>query len=72
MLYDDFRWALDRARDGRIAVLTFHGVPDLDHPWVHTEPDQFEQYITYLRDNEFTVLALRDLEKYAELPHQDL
>ena len=70
--FDEFRWALDRARDGRIAVLTFHGVPDLDHPWVHTEPDQFEQYITYLRNNEFTVLALRDLEKYAELPHQDL
>ena len=43
--FDDFLWALDQARDGRIAVLTFHGVPDLDHPWVHTDPDQFEPYV---------------------------
>jgi len=62
--FDDFLWALDQARDGCIAVLTFHGVPDLDHPWVHTEPDLFERYVTHLRDNDFTVVALRDLDRY--------
>ena len=45
-------------------MLTFHGVPDLDHPWVDTEPDLFERYVTHLRDNDFTVVALRDLDDY--------
>lgn len=63
---DDFFWALDRARDGRAAVLTFHGVPDLDHPWVHTDPAEFERYVTHLRDNDFTVVALRDLGRYVD------
>ena len=62
--FDDFLWALDQARDGHIAVLTFHGVPDLDHPWVDTKPDLFERYVTHLRDNDFTVVALRDLDRY--------
>ena len=64
--FDDLLWALDQARDGQIAVLTFHGVPDLDRPWVHTEPDQFERYITHLHDNNFTVVALRDLADYTD------
>ena len=64
--FDDFLWALDQSRDGRIAVLTFHGVPDLDHPWVHTDPDQFERYVAHLRDNKFTVVALRDLDNYID------
>ena len=64
--FDDFLWALDQARDGQVAVLTFHGVPDLDHPWVHTNPDQFERYVAHLRDNDFTVVALRDLANYID------
>ena len=64
--FDDFLWALDQARDGHIAVLTFHGVPDLDHPWVDTKPDLFERYVTHLRDNDFTVVALRDLDRYID------
>jgi hypothetical protein len=68
--FDDFLWALDQARDGRIAVLTFHGVPDLDHPWVHTNPDQFERYVSHLRDNEFEVVALRDLDRYIDAVDQ--
>ena len=64
--FDDFLWALDQARDGHIAVLTFHGVPDLDHPWVDTKPDLFERYVTHLRDNDFTVVALRDLDRHID------
>ena len=48
--FEDFVWAVKQARDGKIAVLTFHGVPDLDHPWVHTDPEVFEKYMDYLRD----------------------
>ena len=59
--WDDFLWALDQAGKGEICVLTFHGVPALEHPWVNTEPAQFEQYMQHLKDNQFQVVALRDL-----------
>ena len=62
--HDDFVWAVEQATDGNITVLTFHGVPDLDHPWVHTEPDTFKIYMDYLRDHDCTVIAVRDLAQY--------
>ena len=65
--FDDFTWALDQAKDGNITVLTFHGVPDLEHPWVHTEPDVFESYMEYLSENGFTVIALKDLSNYINI-----
>ena len=64
--FDDFIWALDAAKDGNIAVLTFHGVPDVEHPWVHTEPAQFEAYMAYLAENDYSVIALRDLVDYVD------
>ncbi len=66
--FDDFTWALAQATDGNIAILTFHGVPDLEHPWVHTEPEQFEAYMAYLAENDYSVIALRDLADYVT-PH---
>jgi peptidoglycan/xylan/chitin deacetylase (PgdA/CDA1 family) len=65
--FDDFVWAIEQARDGKIAILTFHGVPALEHPWVNTDPDVFETYMNYLRDNVYTVIALRDLTKYGHV-----
>ena len=62
--FDDFTWALAQATDGNISVLTFHGVPDLEHPWVHTEPTTFEAYMAYLADNDYTVIALNALANY--------
>lgn len=62
--FDDFAWSLEHAENGRIVVLTFHGVPDLDHPWVHTEPAVFERYMQVLYDRNCTVIALRDLTQY--------
>ena len=64
--FEDFLWAVKQARDGKIAVLTFHGVPDLDHPWVNTPPSEFEKYMKYLHDNNYTVIALCDLAKYVD------
>ena len=61
---DDFKWSVDQAIDGRICVLTLHGVPDLDHAWVHTEPDTFVTYMDHLQKNDCTVIALRDLQRY--------
>ena len=37
--FEDFVCAVEKARDGKITVFTFHGVPDLDHHFVNTEPD---------------------------------
>ena len=65
--FDDFVWAVEQAKDEKIAVLTFHGVPALEHPWVNTFPDDFKVYIDFLNDHGFTVIALRDLSKYIEL-----
>jgi hypothetical protein len=45
-------------------VLQFHGVPDLSHPWVHTPPEAFRQYMTYLKQNGYRAIAMRDLLKY--------
>jgi peptidoglycan-N-acetylglucosamine deacetylase len=50
--------------NARIAVLQFHGVPDREHPWVHTHPERFEEFMRYLHANAFKVIALRDLRRY--------
>lgn len=61
---DDFVRAVTQAKDGKIGVLQFHGVPDREHPWVATDPKLFEAYMRYLKDNGYTVMALRDVAKY--------
>jgi peptidoglycan/xylan/chitin deacetylase (PgdA/CDA1 family) len=66
---EDFVRAVSQAKDGKIAVLQFHGVPDREHPWVSTEPELFERYLTYLKDDGYTVLALRDVAKYVTSYH---
>ena len=63
---EDFKRAVDQARSGRIAVLQFHGVPDREHPWVHTRPERFEEFMHYLHTNEFKAIALRDLARYVD------
>src|SRR5256886_11895924 len=63
---EDFKRAVDQARSGRIAVLQFHGVPDREHPWVHTRPERFEEFMRYLHTNAFKVIALRDLARYVD------
>lgn len=65
--FEDFTWALAHAKNGNIAILTFHGVPDVEHPWIHTEPEAFEAYMAYLSQNGYTVIALRDLTDYVKL-----
>ena len=64
--FEDLVWAVEQAKDGKIAVLTFHGVPALEHPWVDVSPEQFKTYMDYLRDSGCAVVALRDLAKYVD------
>lgn len=56
--------AVVTARDGKVAILTFHGVPDAQHPWVTTTEQQFKRYLAHLKAAGCTVIALRDLVKY--------
>ena len=62
--FEQFVAATAMAKDGRIAVMTFHGVPDGPHPWVSTTPEKLERYLRHLADEKCTVVALRDLRKY--------
>lgn len=63
---EDFEAAIGQARDGRVAVLQFHGVPDIAHPWVHTDPAFFERCMERLKEGGFTVIALRDLARHVD------
>ena len=62
----DLKRAVEQAEFGRIAVLQFHGVPDLAHPWVHTPIKQFEEYMDYLSKEGFKVISVRDLARYVD------
>ena len=55
---------LTNAKEGKVVVLTIHGVPDMEHPWVNTTPELFTSYLQYLKDNHYKVIALRDMAKY--------
>lgn len=59
--------AFDQAKDGKIVILTIHGVPDIEHPWVNTPPELFKEYLQYLDANDFTVISIKDLEKYIDV-----
>ena len=61
---EQFKAAVAQAKDGRIAVMTFHGVPDIKHPWVNTDPVKFESYMNYLKQEGCRVIAIRDVAKY--------
>ena len=60
---EHFRRVVEQARSGQIVVLQFHGVPD-PHPWVNTSPERFREYMAYLKQQGFRVIALRDLEGF--------
>ena len=59
---EQFKAAVAKAKQGEIAVMTFHGVPDIKHPWVNTTPEMFESYMNYLKEQGCAVLSLRDCE----------
>ncbi|MCX6622604.1 MAG: polysaccharide deacetylase family protein [Acidobacteria bacterium] len=61
---DHFRKVVEQAEAGQAVVLQFHGVPDIEHPWVHTPPERFREYMRHLKDNGFRVIALRDLAEF--------
>lgn len=58
---------VQQACQGRVVALTFHGVPDMEHPPVSLEPATFKAMMQYLKDNNYQGIALRDLAKYIDV-----
>ena len=56
--------AIRQATDGRIVVLTIHGVPDTAHPWVTTPVEMFEELLRALKHGGYRVVAMRDVARY--------
>ena len=67
MKMEGFISAVQQATAGKVVVLTFHGVPDMEHPPVGTDPDLFEDMVAYLKDNNYKVIAMRDLVEYIDV-----
>ena len=65
---EDYRivQALAEARSGRVTVLTYHGVPDVNRH-CSTPVERFRRDMDYLKKSGATVIALRDLSRYVDL-----
>ncbi len=66
---EQFKAAVALAKDGHPVIMTFHGVPDIMHPWVNTDPAKFESYMAYLKDQGCKVIALRELASFIAPAH---
>ena len=64
---ENFVKKVQQACQGRVVVLTFHGVPDMEHPPVSLEPATFKVMMQYLKDNNYQCIALRDMAKYIDV-----
>ncbi|MDN3690083.1 polysaccharide deacetylase family protein [Cyclobacterium jeungdonense] len=58
--------ALEKAKDGKVVILTIHGVPDQEHPWVTTSPALFSKYLNFLSNRQYNVISLQDLSRYID------
>ncbi len=60
----EIRNAIQQAKGGKIVILTIHGVPDYEHPWVTTTPEILKEHLQYLYDNHYKVISIKDLSYY--------
>lgn len=63
---ENLKQAVSLAKFGRVVVLQFHGVPDTAHDWVSTRREAFETFMQYLADEQYFVIAMRDLQRYVD------
>jgi peptidoglycan/xylan/chitin deacetylase (PgdA/CDA1 family) len=66
-----FKTVINRAEKGKALILQFHGVPDIAHPWVSTDPVLFRQCMDYLQEAGVKVIAMRDLDTYFHIRDVD-
>ena len=55
-----------QAQNGRVVVITFHGVPDGEHPSVGLEPATFRKMMQFLKDNQYRCISLRDMAEFID------
>jgi len=65
---DNFQRALDdlaAADDSQpcAVVLTYHGVPDIAHPWCNTPPEMFIKHMNALRESVYPVISMGECRK---------
>jgi len=63
---DGFVKMVRQAAGGKIVAICYHGVPDMEHPPVSLAPEVFKVQMQYLKDNNYKVIALRDLAEYID------
>jgi len=63
---EEFVKKAQQACQGRVVVYCFHGVPDMEHGSVGVEPATFKVMMQYLKDNNYKVIAMRDLAEYID------
>ena len=68
---EHFEKVIAQAAPGRYAVLQFHGVPDVAHPWVHTPPEMFEKFMRHLKAKGFRCIAMNQLGPVAQTISSD-
>lgn len=66
---EHFKKVLSSAKSDEVVVLQFHGVPDEKHPWVNTPRDAFREYMSYLKQNGYRTLAMRDVLQFYDSSH---
>jgi peptidoglycan/xylan/chitin deacetylase (PgdA/CDA1 family) len=59
--------AFKLAKQGEIVVIIFHGVPDIEHPWVNTSPELFKKYIDFLFKHQIKVISMSSLHNYLDI-----
>ena len=63
--FQEFVKTVALAKDGKVVVLVFHGVPDY-YPHCSTKLQQFERCMQHLHEQSCHVIAVRDLLKYVD------
>ena len=69
---EDLVETLHHAEEHDIIVLTYHGVPDKEHHWVHTSPEDFTRQMELLREEGCRVIAMRDLDRVVSKARRQL
>lgn len=64
---DDFKKVTAPAVRGKVLVFQFHGTPDGAHPFCSTPAERYVEFLDHLKAEGFTVIAMRDLERYFDL-----
>jgi autotransporter-associated beta strand protein len=64
---ETFVKSVRQATGGKVPVIIYHGVPDMEHTAVSLDPEVFKAQMQYLKDNHYKVIALRDLAEYIDL-----